>query len=719
MKRTAIKILWLAVVILIGARAEAGEARKPSVLVVHATLYSADIQAKLTSSKVFDKVDLFNANTGTPTLSTLKSYDAVLITSDLLFADATTLGNNLADYVDAGGGVVCMAYTSSTLSASLVPQGRWPTGYLVMSPAANATGAQTLDLASITQPNHAMLIGVGSFSGGTSSYRVNQSSVVAGATILAKYGNGNVLAAAGPLPGRVDLNFYAPSRDIRSGSWDPATDGLKLMVNALLYTMRPRVLIAGAESNAVAITDVQNKVRGTGLVGITDTFNLAFGTPTLDQLRKYDAVLAWSGRAPGNPSAVGNVLADYVDAGGGVVTAMSAQLTSWSFTGRWTGAYQLLGASSPSTAGSASLGTVFDSSHPIMSGVSSFNGGSVALRVTGPPFSPGSFVIANWNDDRPLVVVSPKFANRADLNFYPVSSTVSSVLWQVGTNGDKLLANALIYVCRPNVAIAAADGAAEIDDVVAKLAATRRFSGVGQFSIHSYTPTIFNVRRYSALATWSRQTYNITSVLGGMLADYVDVGGGVVTTLFGNTTLDSPEGRWVSEGYEIVPSPLPGLVASTGSLLLGTIVEPENPLARFVRKFDGGTYAARLDAVPPLRGRTILNTSDGKMLASVHNFKKRADLGFYPISTGSDPLGWNQRTDGTWLLANALEYVVRSKPCPGDFNGDGQVDDADFVLFAGYYDALIDPRGDLSGDGTTDDGDFVVFASSYDALACP
>ena len=102
MKRTAIKILWLAVVILIGARAEAGEARKPSVLVVHATLYSADIQAKLTSSKVFDKVDLFNANTGTPTLSTLKSYDAVLITSDLLFADATTLGNNLADYVDAG-----------------------------------------------------------------------------------------------------------------------------------------------------------------------------------------------------------------------------------------------------------------------------------------------------------------------------------------------------------------------------------------------------------------------------------------------------------------------------------------------------------------------------------------------------------------------------------------------------------------------------------------
>ena len=56
--------------------------------------------------------------------------------------------------------------------------------------------------------------------------------------------------------------------------------------------------------------------------------------------------------------------------------------------------------------------------------------------------------------------------------------------------------------------------------------------------------------------------------------------------------------------------------------------------------------------------------------------------------------------------------------CPGDFNGDGQVDDSDFVLFAGYYDLLLDARGDLNGDGQTDDSDFVIFAGAYDALLC-
>ncbi len=64
-------------------------------------------------------------------------------------------------------------------------------------------------------------------------------------------------------------------------------------------------------------------------------------------------------------------------------------------------------------------------------------------------------------------------------------------------------------------------------------------------------------------------------------------------------------------------------------------------------------------------------------------------------------------------------YINYFATCAGDFNGDDQVDDADFVLFAGYYDALIDPRGDLNGDGQTDDSDFVIFASAYDTLICP
>lgn len=61
--------------------------------------------------------------------------------------------------------------------------------------------------------------------------------------------------------------------------------------------------------------------------------------------------------------------------------------------------------------------------------------------------------------------------------------------------------------------------------------------------------------------------------------------------------------------------------------------------------------------------------------------------------------------------------------CPSDLNGDGFVDDADFVLFAGNYDQLLVPPAsrfaDLNGDGQVDDADFVLFAAAYNELLCP
>ena len=157
----------------------------------------------------------------------------------------------------------------------------------------------------------------------------------------------------------------------------------------------------------------------------------------------------------------------------------------------------------------------------------------------------------------------------------------------------------------------------------------------------------------------------------------------------------------------------------TGQSGLGAVLEPSNPLATFVRKFDGGAISTRQSTTPLLRGRTVLTWADGKMLASVHNFRKCVDLGMEPPANSVVGGNWADRTDGAWLMANALEYAARYAPCPGDFNGDGQVDDADFVFFAGRYDSLIDPRGDLTGDGSTDDADFVRFAISYDRLVCP
>lgn len=692
--------------------------RKPSVLIVHAQPDSgwvADVTSKLQSSGQFSAISA-TASGATPTLATLLAYDGVLLFSDDAFGDKTSLGNNLADYVDAGGGVVSMVF--STVGSSH-PEGRWNPGYFCMLPGGLNVSASTLDLASITDQNHPILIGVGSFDGGSSSYRSNQNSVVAGATVVARWTGGNVLVAAGPLPGRVDLNFFPVSNTMRADLWQTSTDGVKLMVNSLLAVMRPRVLIAGNPNTASWNDDVKAKIRATGVVGITDIFNIGSSVPTLAQLQAYDSVLVYTDSIPTNTTALGNVFADYVDAGGGVVKAAFA-VNYDDLGGRWVGAYDLISITGTVGSGSlTSLGTVMYPSHPAMRDVVAFNGGSSSYQTTSLTLNPGAFNIAQWSNGRPLVVASTKFSNRLDLNFYPPSSTVRGDLWSASTDGGKLMANALVYVCKPYVACVAADTSL-LADPVAKLAASRRFSGVLPFNAAVFTPPGSMLRPFNAVLTWSNNSYNDTTAMGNNLADFVDAGAGVVTAMFANVSFSTPQGRWPTQGYEVVPSPLPGLINGPQAFL-GAAVEPANPINTFVRKFDGGTSSFRPSSNPLLRGREVLRWSDGRMLASVHNFRKRVDLGMYPASSGGGAgnVIWNQRTDGTWLMANALEYSVYHKPCPGDLNGDGSVDDADFVFFAGYYDTLVDPRGDLNGDGITEDSDFVIFANGYDTLVCP
>lgn len=89
--------------------------------------------------------------------------------------------------------------------------------------------------------------------------------------------------------------------------------------------------------------------------------------------------------------------------------------------------------------------------------------------------------------------------------------------------------------------------------------------------------------------------------------------------------------------------------------------------------------------------------------------------------------------DAAAVGGQALSTVIRipifcgSAGCPSvcsmsDFNGDGFVDDFDFVLFAGAYDELVVPQanvlGDLNADSLVDDADFTAFTTAYDTLLC-
>ncbi len=177
-------------------------------------------------------------------------------------------------------------------------------------------------------------------------------------------------------------------------------------------------------------------VRLQALGDSVDYFDGQTGTPTLQQLSGYDAVGAHSNYTYQSPSGLGDVLADYVDAGGGVVLANFSYTSGWEMEGRvMTGAYATINAGA-NTRQAASLGWT-NPAHPIMAGVSSVQDQFMAQ---------GTFVstaesVARWSDGRPYVAVSSN-QKVAGTNMYPGSYTTPE------RQGDWALVihNALMFV---------------------------------------------------------------------------------------------------------------------------------------------------------------------------------------------------------------------------------------------------------------------------------
>lgn len=700
--------------------------RKPKVVIVHCInpgVGSADdVRSKLLGSGLFEAVDLFDAAAATPTLVQLRPYDAALVVNQAAWQSAANLGTVMQQYVDEGYGVVQTCFTTAGLPGSNLAGG-WTASYNSITFGASTSGQASLG--TIALPDHPIVNGVSVFNGGSSSYRPNGTGLTAGATLVASWSDGKPLVAVGPKINRADLGFYAPSSDSRSDLWASNTDGVKLLANALMYVIRPRVLFVHSYLTPSYDTDVQAKLRSTNLFSAVDVFNAAATTPTLNQLQQYDAVLVSNQFPWSNRDALGNVIADYTDWGGGVVLSVftTGGVPSSDLGGRFTGDYRII-SFGESFDGVATLGALAYPDHPMVSGVLSFNGGSSSYRPASTTVESGGLIVARWSDGRTLAAASTKRHNRADLGMWPPSSTVRPDSWNAATDGARLMANALIYTIRPYVGIAESDSSDAPANTRTRLLASRRFSGVTVLpKLNSATPSLSSLLPFGALFSWSDANFQNATAVGDTFADYVDRGGSVVEAVFsvtGNAGFDNsrPRGRWITQGYDITPEGSTGSNTSSAASL-GSFIGPAHPVQTFVRRFDSGQASFRQGNNPLLRGRRLIQWNDGKMLASLHSFRRRVDLGFWPVSSTESAQSWNVRTDGTTMIANALTFAAFMKPCPGDFNGDGLVDDTDFTLFLPYYNNLLDPRGDLNGDGLSDDADFSIFVGSYNALLCP
>lgn len=214
------------------------------------------------------------------------------------------------------------------------------------------------------------------------------------------------------------------------------------------------IAILGASQQA-GLDDVRAKVENAGSFSSVSTIRVVDQTPTLAGISDYDAVLVYSNALIPNsgyddPQALGNVLADYVDLGGGVVVA------SFSFDsdsgaglqGRLAGEGYLPFTQAPDTGSEADLTLVpLADGHPLLFGVNSFNGGDGSYHNASIAFRAGADRVAEWSNGQPLIGALSPSGNGAvvGLNFYPPSSDANSSFWDAATDGDLLMANALVY----------------------------------------------------------------------------------------------------------------------------------------------------------------------------------------------------------------------------------------------------------------------------------
>src|SRR5438128_3281971 len=161
-----------------------------------------------------------------------------------------------------------------------------------------------------------------------------------------------------------------------------------------------QVLIAYADTGGQP-TMLQNELAAEPGVTDVDLFNPFSSTPTLQQLQQYNIVFAFSNNFWSDAVAMGNVLADYEDAGGVVVVGTFAwdNRGGWLLQGRWiTGGYSPYDATSQ-TNFSDNTANITDPSHPLMLGVSSLS----AFYRNGVTLAAGAASVAMWTDGPPAV----------------------------------------------------------------------------------------------------------------------------------------------------------------------------------------------------------------------------------------------------------------------------------------------------------------------------
>jgi hypothetical protein len=437
-----------------------------------------------------------------------------------------------------------------------------------------------------------------------------------------------------------------------------------------------RVALVVADSSSAAQDVSAHLVAGGFDVTILDA---GASTPTLADLASYQVVFTWSNAPAGiayvDASALGDVLASFVDSGRGVVQAGSSLMGGAPFglDGTWTsGKYGAFASGSFMFAGSLTLAPVL-TSHPILAGVADFHGGN-AIAYNSVSLQGCAELVARWSNGRLLVAagVGPGAGRVVGLNLYPVSDLVNPQYWRTETDGATLIANAVSYAASggphpvgPEVALVGADDAARLSEVRCKLHNLETFSTIDMIDAQVSTPELATLLGYDAVLTWAGSSYGDPAGMGDVLAGLVDANRGVVYSATTLSSVGGLGGRWVSGNYNPLIEVTP---ANEANLHLQPLV-PEHAILSGVTDVDGGAGGYHtivlLNSVAGETPTVIATWTNGQpMVVSKRKGMggQIAALNLFPPSSDVVSDSWNRNTDAARLIANALMFVANHSP---------------------------------------------------------
>ncbi len=272
------------------------------------------------------------------------------------------------------------------------------------------------------------------------------------------------------------------------------------------------------------------------LLDIHDISASSGSNPTLAELSSYDVVILATDMPLLNGTALGDLLADYVDLGGKVIVTLLSWIPGWDLGGRFvSGGYLPFAVADTRHFDTLTLGS-FDAGHPIMSGVTALG----CTFQSWPTVNPGSYTAARWSNDQPLAVVKGSVVG---FNFLPTATHLTG-------NIGPLFRNAVAFLMTLRLRVLVAPSDIYPSELVAELVKDPKIGAVDYYDARISTPSLAQLSRYDAVITWPNYPYANRVAMGDALADYVDIGGKVILGGFcWYTNGNSLGGAIITGGY--------------------------------------------------------------------------------------------------------------------------------------------------------------------------